>query len=203
MSRNKEADVRIQRGAVDARGSRAAIAQAQRPENDGARSDEDYRRMIHNEFVQEALPSVPEIPGYHLCWLSTTSAHDPIHKRIRLGYTPVKIEEIRGGEELVGYKMKSGELEGCIGCNEMVLFKLPLEKYQMIMSEFHHRMPLAEESAIYERLEDFKNKLGKTGNKPLVNEVGAGFRSLAQDADDEEDEVPVHAADRPAPAFEQ
>lgn len=199
---SRRTDARVQRGAPEGRGSRAEIAQDQRPENDGARGEEDYRRLIHNEFVQEALPNIPEIHGFHLCWLSTTSTHDPIHKRMRLGYTPVMVSDVKGGAELEGYKMKSGQFEGCVSCNEMVLFKIPLEKFQMIMAEFHHNMPLAEESAIYQKIEDLKNLSGSR-SKGMVKELGNGFRSLKhEDEDDDEDAAPeTPVSDRPIPQF--
>jgi hypothetical protein len=108
-------------------------------------SSEERRRMFRSEWLQEALPKPPEIPGFHLCWLSTTNQYDPIHKRLRMGYEPVKAEELPGFEN---YKVKSGELEGFISCNEMVLYKMPMEIYQDIMAEMHHFAPLDEAEKI-------------------------------------------------------
>jgi hypothetical protein len=31
------------------------------------------------------------MPGWHLCWLTTTSAYDTIQKRMRLGYSAVRL----------------------------------------------------------------------------------------------------------------
>ena len=39
-------------------------------------SSEERRRMFRSEWLQEALPKPPEIPGFHLCWLSTTNQYD-------------------------------------------------------------------------------------------------------------------------------
>jgi hypothetical protein len=131
--------------ATEVRGSRAD-EDDERTLNDGTGLTADERQaMIRSEFSQEALPSVPQMPGWHLCWLSTTNSYDPIHKRMRIGYRPVKASDVPGYESL---SMNSGEFSGCISCNEMVLFKLPEKIYQEVMAVFHHKMPLEEEEAL-------------------------------------------------------
>ena len=77
----------------------------------------------------------------HLCWLSTTNQYDSIDKRIALGYEPVKAAELGKGFESLG-KMSSGKFEGCVSCNEMVLFKIPEEVYQEVMRLLHLEDPL-------------------------------------------------------------
>ena len=64
---------------------------------DGMVSAEERRRMFRSEWFQEALPTLPEIPGFHTCWLSTTNQYDPIHKRLRMGYTPVTPQDLPDG----------------------------------------------------------------------------------------------------------
>ena len=59
-------------------------------------SKQERRKMWSDEWTQSALPKVPDIPGWHLCWLSTTNGYDSIDKRMRLGYVPVKAEELPG-----------------------------------------------------------------------------------------------------------
>jgi hypothetical protein len=124
------------------------------------RSSED-RRVTENRTVTDPvalaamvqamggdiLPQPPEIAGYHMIWLSTTNSQDPIYKRERVGYTPVKPEEI---PEFGHMKITSGQHEGCIGFNEMVLYKIDLDKYYSLMRAFHHDMPLNSE----ERFDD-------------------------------------------------
>ena len=167
--------------ASSARGSRAQEDQ-QRTSNDGtAMTAEQRRSMIRNEFLQEALPQVPQITGWHLCWLSTTNSYDPIHKRMRLGYVPVKAEELTGFESM---RMGAGEFTGVISCNEMLLFKIPMETYLAIMREFHHEMPLEEEEKIRQQIENLEQMQGgkdKTG-KALIgfSEDSDGQNSLAQ-----------------------
>jgi hypothetical protein len=101
--------------------------------------------MFKDEWTQSALPNAPHIPGWHVCWLSTTNSYDSIDKRIRLGYVPVKAEEIQGFEN---YRVKAGEYVGYVACNEMLLFKIPEELYQDIMTHFHHDQPLEEANKI-------------------------------------------------------
>ncbi len=108
-------------------------------------SSEERQKMWKDEWTQSALPNAPQIPGWHVCWLSTTNSYDSIDKRIRLGYVPVKAEDIKGYEN---YRVKAGEYVGYVACNEMLLFKIPEEHYQEIMAHFHHDAPLEEANKI-------------------------------------------------------
>ena len=98
---------------------------------------------FRDRWQNSALPDLPEgiIPGMHLCWLSTTNGYDSIDKRMTLGYEPVKASELGKGFENLG-KMSSGKFEGCVSCNEMVLFKLPEELYQEVMRMMHLEDPI-------------------------------------------------------------
>jgi hypothetical protein len=98
---------------------------------------------FRDKWANSALPDLPNgvIPGFHLCWLSTTNNYDSIDKRIALGYEPVKASELGMSFEGLG-KMSSGKFEGCVSCNEMVLFKLPEEIYQEVMKMLHLEDPL-------------------------------------------------------------
>jgi hypothetical protein len=98
---------------------------------------------FRDKWQNSALPDLPPgvIPGFHLCWLSTTNNYDSIDKRLALGYEPVKASELGKGFENLG-KMSSGKFEGCVSCNEMVLFKLPEEIYQEVMKMLHLDDPL-------------------------------------------------------------
>jgi len=108
-------------------------------------SSEERKKMWKDEWTQSALPNVPELEGFHVCWLSTTNGYDSIDKRMRLGYTPIKVEEIPGFEN---WRVKAGEHAGFIACNEMLLFKIPMELYQEIMAHFLHEAPLEEANKI-------------------------------------------------------
>src|SRR6187402_3064256 len=65
-------------------------------EEDPGRADptaeDDFEKMLEDEFVQTALPSPPPLPGWHQAWLTSNSPYDSIQKRQRLGYVPVKME---------------------------------------------------------------------------------------------------------------
>ena len=136
---------RIKKNLNAGRESRAVGDQSRAAPEDKFISSEEKRRMFRNEWIQEALPTPPEIPGFHLCWLSTNNQYDPIHKRLRMGYTAVRADEMPGFEN---YRVKAGEQEGFIACNEMMLYKLPEEVYQDIMAEMHHHAPMDEQEKI-------------------------------------------------------
>jgi hypothetical protein len=110
-------------------------------------NESDRLEMLRKSFFQSALPDLPKIPGYHVCWLTTTNPRDSIASRIRLGYEPVRQEDVPGWEYA---SVKTGEYAGCIGVNEMLAFKIPEELYRDYMEEWHHRQPREEE----ERLAD-------------------------------------------------
>lgn len=151
-----------------------ASADAERTEHDGTAFTAPERRFnFRDEWTQNALPTPPEVPGYHLCWLSTTNNYDPIHKRMRMGYEPVKAEDVEGFEV---YKMKSGEFEGFVACNEMLLFKIKKELYQEMMAYFHHEMPLEEEQMLQ------KNEaLNDSQARPVISSPeDDGFKSLGK-----------------------
>ena len=142
------------------------------PEDTFVSSDE-RRKMWKDEWTQSALPNVPELKGWHVCWLSTTNSYDSIDKRIRLGYTPVKAEEIPGFEN---YRVKAGEHDGCIACNEMILFKIPEERYQDIMAHFHHDMPLEEATKIKVQAEQV---VGRDSNGKSLGQIeGDGLGNI-------------------------
>ena len=124
------------------RGSRDTIREA--PE-DKLASSEERRKMWKDEWTQSALPAVPDMKGWHVCWLSTTNSYDSIDKRIRLGYVPVKADELPYMEN---NRVKAGEHEGYIACNEMLLYKIPMDLYQEVMAHFHHEAPLDEANKI-------------------------------------------------------
>jgi len=112
-------------------------------EDPNNKSKRERAEAFRDKWQNSALPDLPAgiIPGFHLCWLSTTNNYDSIDKRMALGYEPVKAAELGKGFETLG-KMSSGKFEGCVSCNEMVLFKLPEEIYQEVMKMLHHDDPL-------------------------------------------------------------
>jgi len=126
---------------------------------------------FRDKWQNSALPDMPEniIPGFHLCWLSTTNNYDSIDKRMALGYEPVKASELGKGFENLG-KMSSGKFEGCVSCNEMVLFKLPEEIYQEVMRMMHLEDPLEHQRNITAQVRNTAQE-GKGGRSILEGGV--------------------------------
>lgn len=124
-------------------------------------SEDDRLEMFRNQLFNDALPDLPELPGYHVCWLTTTNPRDPIHRRIQLGYEPVRPEEIPGMEYAT---LKTGEYAGMIGVNEMLAFKLPQSLYQKFMREAHYDAPLREEDKLAETAEIMREQAARAGS---------------------------------------
>jgi hypothetical protein len=153
------------------RNDRASEDASRRAPEDKFISTQERRKMWSEEWTQSALPKLPEFNGWHLCWLSTSNSYDSIDKRIRLGYVPVKSEELPGYED---YRVKAGEHVGYISCNEMLLFKLPMDVYQEIMMHMHHEMPQEEAEKIRVQVEQLQGARDSNG-KSLVGVEGEGM----------------------------
>ena len=137
-------------------------------------SKQERRKMWSDEWTQSALPKVPDIPGWHLCWLSTTNGYDSIDKRMRLGYVPVKADELLGFDN---YRVKAGEDIGFIACNEMRLYKLPMEVYQEVMTQMHHEAPMEEADKVQVQIEQLQGNRDSSG-RSLGSVEGEGFGNL-------------------------
>ena len=108
------ANTRIKRDMDDRLADRVAEVKA-RAETDDDKGKRERIEAFRDKWANNALPDIPEgtIPGFHLCWLSTTNNYDSIDKRMALGYEPVKAAELGKGFEALG-KMSSGKFEGCV-----------------------------------------------------------------------------------------
>lgn len=151
------------------RNDRASEDASRRPPEEKFISAQERRKMWSDEWTQSALPKVPEIPGWHLCWLSTTNAYDTIDKRMRLGYVPVTADELPGFEN---YRVKAGEHVGNIACNEMLLFKLPMDVYQEVMTQMHYEAPREEEERIRSQVENLQSAKDSSGRRLVQLEEG-------------------------------
>lgn len=157
LSLNKGGDERIKiGGAPDVRGDRGVNDEIEPDQR--ISTDDEFEKFLEDEFTQTALPNPPALQGYHLAWLTTTSQYDSVQKRQRLGYTPVRQSEMPGfdasnGQSLAGY-------DGYVNCNEMVLFKIPMDRYQQIMAFYHHKKPLQEEEGIVGKFNEQGQRLG-------------------------------------------
>lgn len=164
-------DDRIKKSLNSGRESRASQDKSRAAPEDNFISAAERRKMFKTEFTQEALPNVPDTGEWHYCWLSTTNQYDPIHKRMRLGYQAVKSDELPGFEHL---KVKAGENIGHISCNEMVLYKLPMDIYQGYMLETHHYAPMDEADKIRLQQDQLLNVKDSNG-RSLVKQEGDGI----------------------------
>lgn len=124
-------------------------------------TDDDRLEMFRAQLFNDALPDLPDMPGYHMCWLTTTNPRDPIHRRIQLGYEPIKASDVPGMEFA---SVKTGEWAGLIGVNEMIAFKLPESLYQRFMQEAHHDAPLREENKLTETAEIMRRQAEGSGS---------------------------------------
>lgn len=154
-------------------------ADTNRINKDGtALTAQERRDMLRRDWVQEILPTPPDIPGFHVCWLSTTNSMDPIYKRIQRGYMPVTNAEFPalGGSSIV----KDGEFKGCIACNEMLLFKIEEQLYQDLMAIYHYDMPQEQERGIFEKVNAGTGSMDSNGRN--LDLVEGDFGNLGRGA---------------------
>lgn len=123
-------------------------------------SEDDRLEMFRQQLFNDALPDLPDTFGYHMCWLTTTNPRDPIHRRMQLGYEPVRPDEVPGMEYA---SVKTGEYAGMIGVNEMLAFKLPMSLYQKFMQEAHHDAPLREEDKLADTANMIREQAEQSG----------------------------------------
>ncbi len=172
-------DDRIKNTAADhSRSSRALEDRAVTEDRMGKDHEEQRRVSLRNEFLYSALPSIPDIPGFHTCWLSTTHQYDHIPNRMRLGYVPVTREDVPPGWHV--HSVKSGEWDGCIGINEMLAFKIPIDRYNEIMMELHHDAPMDEETRLKAQTEQLADTLRRHGSRALIGDGTADLGSYVK-----------------------
>lgn len=153
---------------------------ARRPREKGDRAvtenreatDEERLELFRQQLFSNVLPDLPDIPGWHVCWLTTTNPRDTIPARMRLGYEPVTEADIPGGSFP---SLKTGEYAGMIGINEMVAFKLPMRLYQSYMAEAHYHAPNREEQALAETADRIRAEAEASGGRLIE---GDGMEEL-------------------------
>lgn len=140
-------------------------------------TDEERLELFRSTSFQQQLPDVPSQPGWHFCWLTTTNPRDSIMTRMRWGYEPVKASDIPGFEAA---SVKTGEYAGCIGVQEMVLFKLPMRLFEAYMREAHHEAPLKEEGKLSAVLEVIAQQAREKGAHVEMGEGSAALGKAAR-----------------------
>ena len=157
------ADQRLTRSAApEVRGDYSIRQDAERTDVPNV-SDDEIEQMLRDEYENNSLASPPPLPGFHLCWLTTTSQYDTTQKRNRLGYVPVMRSEMPDFDPSMGKEIE--QYEGMISCNELILHKIPMRRYQVMMNLFHHKNPLASESAILQSIKDNNGKADTNGGE--------------------------------------
>ena len=174
---DKNEDARLKKD-FDVVGRRMATRRGQDREVTESRevTEDDRLEMFRNQLFNDALPDLPDLPGYHMCWLTTTNPRDPIHRRMQLGYEPLLPEEVPG---MTHATVKTGEYSGMIGVNEMIAFKLPLSLYEKFMQEAHHDAPLREEDKLAEVAEMMREQAERAGGRILEGDGMAEMREYA------------------------
>lgn len=140
-------------------------------------TDDDRLEMLRESLVQSMLPDLPRIPGYHVCWLTTTNKTDSIAWRKRLGYELIRAEDLPGWD---GITIKGGDYAGVVGVNEMLAAKIPLSRYTKYLRMLHHKMPLEQEEKLRAQLNLMKDSAKAMGS--YVQE-GDGTAAIVQRAD--------------------
>jgi hypothetical protein len=137
-------------------------------------SEDERLEMFRMHLYNDALPDIPEIPGYHVCWLTTTNKGDTIQHRLRLGYELIRAGDVPGMELVT---QKTGEYAGCVAINEMIAAKLPISLYYRYMQEAHHDAPLREEDKLAETAEIMRQQAEHAGGRLLE---GDGMSEMRQ-----------------------
>lgn len=160
-----------ERAAEDpARQSRADEKRAE----DLARGSQSSFKQDLDGFRYQPLPDAPKIPGYHTIWLSETNRTQTVQNYLRMGYELVEAEEINAQQFEVP---TTGGYKGKVKVNEMILAKVPLERYYQIMRHFHHDEPLSDETSIREQVEGQAEQARSAGTNIALD---SGMQTLGK-----------------------
>jgi hypothetical protein len=171
-NRNPSADTRLRHSnAPEVRGDFSARQDAA-IRTDADVDTEELEQLLRDEFEQTSLPTPPALPGFHLVWLNNAGSYDPLPRRLRLGFTPVRQSELPSFDPSPSASLTGNQREdGNILCNEMILCKLPLPRYQAMMRQFHHKRPMDDEAGILARLAG-ESSQDSAGRKLQAQEEG-------------------------------
>ena len=134
-------------------------------------SDDDVRvQMFRDTLARTSLPMLPPIPGYHVCWLTTSNPRDNIAQRTAIGYEPITEADMPNMKHL---RVKDGEMAGYISINEMVAFKIRVELYQRYMMINHHDAPLEEEEKLESQIEQLQAMAAQVKGRIVAADGGS------------------------------
>ena len=145
-------------------------------ELEGMNDDERFDFFVQS-YDNSVLPDLPPMPGFHVCWLTTTNPRDPVARRIRMGYQPIRADDLGPGWSDTG--LKTGEYSGVVAINEMIAAKIPMKLYQRYMAELHHTRPLSDEEKLRANLDLAKDRAKAMGGNLME---GDGMTELVQRA---------------------
>lgn len=171
------------RRAAETRGNREERYAHDREADDREMSED--REMAEAErleffkasLMQELLPSLPKIPGYHVCWITTTHKTDTVAFRLRLGYSLIHAAELPGFD---GVFLKAGDYAGVVSCNEMLAAKIPLSLFNKYMAHVHHTLPNEQADKIRVNIELMKQKAKAMGADLIEGDGTEELRSRAR-----------------------
>lgn len=137
-------------------------------------TDPERRRKIRETYSQSLLPDLPKKNGFRRCWVSTTHSIDTPSRRLALGYTFVRPEDVAAAHfSPEDQTAKDGAFKGCVMWREMVAMELPMDFWTDLMREFHHDAPREMAMGVYENLQELQDRAASSGSKIDLEE---GFR---------------------------
>lgn len=139
--------------------------------DDGLELSQDEReQMLRDEAMQNQLPNPPRRPGIHWFWASLNNPYTPVTWYVRMGYVPVKMEELEGWAH-ANMRGKSGEYSGCVTVNEMLLMRADETAYQRFMKIVHHDKPMEEQQKMMSSFKDVQETVAmESGHGGLVHD---------------------------------
>jgi len=148
-------------------------------ENANAPTDSARRRAFREKWAQSHLPNLPKREGFHRCWVSTSHPTDTPARRLALGFSILKLEQLvaegAGWAPEASSVKDAGSLDGAVRWREMIGMECPEEYYQDYMREFHHDMPRDMARDIYEPLAELRERAMDQGGRMMV---GDGFKEM-------------------------
>jgi len=133
-----------------------------------AYTEDERLEMFRMQLYNDRLPNLPDIPGFHVCWLTTSNSGDTIQSRSRMGYELIRAEDVPGMDLII---QKTGDYVGCVMVNEMIAAKLPTSLYLRYMQEAHHDAPLREEEKLEDTAQLMRDQAERSGGRLIESDA--------------------------------
>jgi hypothetical protein len=139
-------------------------------------TDAERLALFRRKNYQSLLPDLPEMPGFHVCWLTTqTQGGDTIQVRLTQGYSLIKQDELPGFET---FRVDSGDYAGCIQVREMLAAKIPEGLYRGYMRIEHHERPQELMDGLQHKIAGYQAEAERSGAR-FSTESADGIDGLA------------------------